>query len=301
MSITDHIIVVGSIAFDNIETTKAKRDNLLGGSAVYFSIAASLFSKVHIVGVVGNDFDSKYIDLLKQKGIDTQYIEKVEGKTFRWGGIYNYDFSHRETLFTELGVFSNFKPKVSSLEVKQPIVFLANIQPSLQIDVINQLPDSSLIVLDTMNLWIDNSFEELIEVIKRSDILLINDEEIVQLTNNDNLEEGALKLLEFGLQYVIVKKGGDGALIINKDSIISIPAFPNLEVVDPTGAGDSFAGGFLGTLVSTDSHSIKNAVIHGTAIASFTISQFGIEGILNLKYNNIIKRVKLLNQLLEGI
>lgn len=301
MSMKDHIIVVGSIAFDNIETIKEKQDNLLGGSAIYFSIAASLFSKVHIVGVVGGDFDNRYINLLNQKGINTRHIEQVEGETFRWGGLYNQDFSHRDTLFTELGVFSDFKPKVSSIDVKRPLVFLANIQPSLQLDVISQLPNSSLIVLDTMNLWIDNNFNELIEVIKKSDILLINDEEIIQLTNNKNLEQGALKLLEFGLQYVIIKKGRDGSLIINKDLVISIPAFPVSEVVDPTGAGDSFAGGFIGTLTSTDINSIKNAVVHGTAVASFTISKFGIEGILNLEYKNIIKRVKLLNQLLEGI
>ncbi len=289
------IVVVGSVAFDNIETVKGKRERLLGGSGVYFSLAASLFTKIHLIGIVGEDFDSSYIDMLNSKSISTENLIMESGKTFSWGGKYSDDFSHRDTLFTELGVFENFKPQINNLKAEQPILFLANIQPSLQMDVIDKVNHPSLIVMDTMNLWIDNDFHLLMEVIKKTDILLINDEEVIQLTNIDNLHEAGKTLLQQGLKYIIIKQGGDGASIISNNKITHIPAVPNIDVFDPTGAGDSFAGGFLGYIASNKNFDIINAVIYGTAIASYTVSAFGIEKIKNLQLNNIKNRIKLVH------
>jgi sugar/nucleoside kinase (ribokinase family) len=295
------IIVVGSVAFDNIETIKGKHTRLLGGSGTYFSIAASLFSKVYLVGVVGDDFNESYIKMFNSKSISTDYLNQAIGETFHWGGIYSDDFSTRKTLFTKLGVFENFSPKIDSNLFNDSILFLANIQPELQQTMINQINNSSLIVLDTMNLWIDNNSDELLDVIKQSDILLINDEEILQLTNSSNIENAAKFLLNNGLKYVIVKKGNKGSLIVSKDMRISVPAVPNIDVFDPTGAGDSFAGGFLGYIASNDNFDIINAVITGTAIASYTVSDFGINGIKNLELHNIEKRIKLITNLMKGL
>ena len=307
----EDIVVVGSVAFDDIQTIKGDEKRLLGGSGTYFSIAASLFSKVHLVGVVGEDFDSSYIELFNSKTISTKYLSKEPGKTFHWGGVYSDDFSTRDTLFTELGVFENFNPQIKSQDFNTPILFLANIQPSLQMAVLNQMNNASLIVMDTMNLWIDNNYDELIEVIKKVDILLINDEEIIQLTNTNNIENAAKSLLQYGLEYVIVKKGGQGSLLVSKNNIIPIPAVPGIEVFDPTGAGDSFAGGFIGSLASTSESFyveinnaddiIVNSIIVGTALASHTVSDFGIRGIKNLKLHNIEKRIKLIANLMKGL
>ena len=294
------IVVVGSVAFDNIETVKGKRERLLGGSGVYFSLAASLFTKIHLIGIVGEDFDSSYIDMLNSKSISTENLIIESGKTFSWGGKYSDDFSHRDTLFTELGVFEDFQPKITGSTFDAPILFLANIQPSLQNDVINQIDNASLTVLDTMNLWIDNNYNELLEVIKKCDILLINDEEIMQLTKNNDLESAAHSLLNLGASYVIVKQGGAGSLIISNELNIHIPAVPGLDIVDPTGAGDSFAGAFLGYLAS-NSNNIIDAVITASALASYTVSEFGIEGIQNLELHNIEKRVKLITDLMRGL
>ena len=295
------IIVVGSVAFDDIETNKGKETRLLGGSGTYFSIAASLFTKVHLVGVVGDDFEQSYIDMFNSKLIVTDYLKQEKGETFHWGGIYSNDFSTRDTLFTKLGVFENFNPKIDAKLFDAPILFLANIQPELQQKMINQIPNPSLIVLDTMNLWIDNNCDQLLNVIKQSDILLINDEEILQLTNMSSIQNAAKSLLSYNLQYIIVKQGGSGSLVVSKDSIISIPAVPNIDVFDPTGAGDSFAGGFLGYIASHSDFNIFNAVIMGTAIASYTVSDFGINGIKNLELHNIKKRVKLITSLMKGL
>ena len=297
----EDIVVVGSIAFDDIQTIKGSEKRLLGGSGTYFSIAASLFSKVHLVGVVGEDFDSSYIELFHSKSISTKYLIKESGQTFHWGGVYSDDFSTRDTLFTELGVFENFNPQIKNQDFNNPILFLANIQPSLQMEVLNQIDHASLIVMDTMNLWIDNNYDELIEVVKKVDILLINDEEILQLTNHSNLEYAAHELLGDKLKHIIIKRGGDGSLIVSNDNIISIPAVPNINVFDPTGAGDSFAGGFLGYLASNSKLNIIDAVITGTAIASYTVSDFGIRGIKNLQLHNIEKRIKLITDLMKGL
>ena len=307
----EDIVVVGSVAFDDIQTIKGDEKRLLGGSGTYFSIAASLFSTVHLVGIVGEDFDSSYMELFDSKLISTKYLSKEKGETFHWGGVYSDDFSTRDTLFTKLGVFQNFNPKIKNKDFNNPILFLANIQPSLQMAVLNQIDNASLIVMDTMNLWIDNNYDELIEVIKKVDILLINDEEIIQLTNKNNIEEAAQHLLQYGLEYIIVKKGGQGSLLVSKNNIIPIPAVPGIEVFDPTGAGDSFAGGFIGSLSLTNESFdieinipddiITKAIIVGTALASYTVSDFGIKGIKNLELHNIEKRIKLITDLMKGL
>tara|TARA_B100000609_G_C17221151_1_gene440133 strand:- start:65 stop:970 length:906 start_codon:yes stop_codon:yes gene_type:complete len=295
------IVVVGSVAYDDVKTIKGDKKRLLGGSGTYFSIAASLFTKVNLVGVVGDDFNSSDIEMFNKNSIDTKYLKKEVGSTFHWGGIYSDDFSERETIFTNLGVFENFDPEIDSNSFDNPILFLANIQPSLQMKVINQVNDSDLVVLDTMNLWIENNLNQLIQVIKKSDILLINDEEAIQITNENNLQNAGEKLLDFGLRYVIIKKGGKGSMIISDSESIKIPAVPNIDVYDPTGAGDSFAGGFLGYLSKNDSTDIINAVIHGTAVASYTVSNFGIKGIENLELHNLKKRVKLINNIMKDM
>ena len=295
------IVVVGSVAYDDVKTIKGDKKRLLGGSGTYFSIAASLFTKVNLVGVVGDDFNSSDIEMFNKNSIDTKYLKKEVGSTFHWGGIYSDDFSERETIFTNLGVFENFDPEIDSNSFDNPILFLANIQPSLQMKVINQVNDSDLVVLDTMNLWIENNLNQLIQVIKKSDILLINDEEAIQITNENNLQNAGEKLLDFGLRYVIIKKGGKGSMIISDSESINVPAVPNIDVYDPTGAGDSFAGGFLGYLSKNDSTDIINAVIHGTAVASYTVSNFGIKGIENLELHNLKKRVKLINNIMKDM
>ncbi len=299
--IAKDIVVVGSIAFDDIETIKGKRKRLLGGSGTYFSIAASLFTKVHLIGIIGDDFNQSYIDMFHSKSISTDYLVKESGKTFSWGGKYNSDFSERDTLFTDLGVFENFSPKIDGEKFDKPILFLANIQPSLQMEVINQVINPSLIVMDTMNLWIDNNIDELNAVIKKVDILLINDEEAIELTGIENLYSAGISLLKQGPKYIIIKKGGEGSVIISEKDNIEIPAIPNIDVFDPTGAGDSFAGGFLGYIASNNTFDIVKAVLNGTAIASYTVSGFGIEKIEKIKLHNIIKRVKLLNDLTKEI
>jgi sugar/nucleoside kinase (ribokinase family) len=307
----EDIVVVGSVAFDDIQTNKGSEKRLLGGSGTYFSIAASLFTKVHLVGVVGDDFEESHIELFNAKSISTKYLSKEKGETFHWGGIYSEDFSTRDTLFTKLGVFENFNPKVSTNDFDNPILFLANIQPNLQMQMINQVTNANLVVLDTMNLWIENNYNDLIQVIEKTDILLINDEEILQLTNKENINDAARDLLKYGLKYVIVKKGSEGSLLVSQSSVATIPAVPGIDVFDPTGAGDSFAGGFLGSLASTvnkfnieineSDDIIINSIIVGTAIASFTVSNFGINGIKNLQLHNIEKRIKLITDLMKGL
>ena len=297
----EDIVVVGSVAFDDIETIKGRQNRLLGGSGVYFSLASSLFTKTHLIGIVGDDFNQDDIEMLHAKSISTNYLVHEKGKTFSWGGKYSNDFSHRDPLFTELGVFQDFKPIIDTSKLDKPILFLANIQPSLQMSVLNQADNASLIVMDTMNLWIDNDYDELIKVIQRTDILLINDEEIIQLTNEPNIILAANKLLDLGLNYIIIKQGAKGASIISSDTTtpIFIPAVPNIDVFDPTGAGDSFAGGFLGYIALNKELDIINAVKYGTALASYTVSAFGINGIKNLELDNIKKRVKLIEDLMR--
>ncbi len=278
------LLIVGSIALDSVETPFDKVENALGGSSTYISLAASYFTHpVHIVGVVGEDFPSKYIEMLENHEIDTEGLQIIEGgKTFRWGGRYHYDLNVRDTLFTDLNVFENFDPVIPVKSKKNSFVLLGNIIPSLQNKVLDQLEDPKFVVCDTMNLWIETTKEDLLEVLKRVDVLIINDSEARLLSNEPNLIKAAKVIEKLGPKYLIIKKGEHGALLFDGDTVFSAPAYPLENIFDPTGAGDSFAGGFVGYLHKTRDLSFENlkrAVIYGSALASFCVEQFSTKGI----------------------
>ncbi len=291
MKDSKEILAVGSIAYDSIKTPKGNRDRILGGSCTYFSIAASYYTQTSIIGVVGNDFDEKSWQLFKDNNINTECVEIANGETFSWGGEYNHDYSKRETLFTNLGVFESFKPKIN-LDIKNPILYLGNIQPDLQLDVINKVKSNYLIAADSMNLWIDLFPKKVLELISKVNLFMLNDEEARQLTNKNNLEEIADDFLQLGPEIIIIKMGGEGSLIAygNKKTYISV--VPNTEVYDPTGAGDSFAGGVLGYIANHGINNPVEAAIHGTAIASYTVSGFGLENLCDLNKNDLNKKIE---------
>ena len=299
MKTQNNILVVGSIALDNIETIKGKKEKVLGGSATYFTIAASHFTEVRLVAVVGSDFTENNHAIFKKKNINTKNLQIVKGNTFAWGGKYNSDFSSRKTLFTELGVFKNFKPIIHNDHINTPIVFLGNIHPTLQLNVIKQINQNSLVITDTMNLWIDISLNELWKVIASTDIFLLNNEEAIQLTGTSNLKKASEILLSKGPETVIIKKGAEGSMIAGKENLDNIPIFPGIDVYDPTGAGDSFAGGFCGYLAKYGNKNLINAIIYGSAIASYTVSQFGVSGLKNIKLKDIEKRADIITNLLS--
>ncbi len=284
------ILAVGSIALDTLETPLDKRTDILGGSATFFAVAASLFAPVNLIGVVGTDYPEEGWQLLRDRDVDLSDVQRVDGKTFRWGARYSKDLNRRETLFTELGVFENFQPNVSAKNRKADLAYLGNIQPSLQLAVCSQLPPTSTIVADTMNLWIEVSREELHEVVEKSDIFLLNDEEAVQFTGQADLEDAAESLLRAGPSTVIIKQGKDGALLATKNSRRHIPVYPGAKVVDPTGAGDSFAGGLLGQLAQQAETGMEEAVIMAAATASYTVEGLGLEGLLKATPEGIRRR-----------
>ena len=278
------LLIVGSIALDSVETPFDKIENALGGSTTYISLASSYFTHpVHIVGVVGEDFPSKHIEMLENHEIDTEGLQIIEGgKTFRWGGRYHYDLNVRDTLFTDLNVFENFDPMIPAKSKKNSFVLLGNIMPSLQNKVLDQLEDPKFVVCDTMNLWIETAKDDLLEVLKRVDVLIINDSEARLLSNEPNLIKAAKIIRKLGPKFLIIKKGEHGALLFDENTIFSAPAYPLENIFDPTGAGDSFAGGFVGYLHKTRDLSFENlkrAVIYGSALASFCVEQFSTKGI----------------------
>ena len=290
------ILAVGSIALDTLETPLGKRTDILGGSATFFAVAASLFAPVNLIGVVGTDFPEEGWQLLRDRGVDLSDVQRVDGKTFRWGARYSEDLHHRETLFTELGVVENFQPRVSEKNRKVDLAYLGNIQPSLQLAVCGELPPSSTIVADTMNLWIEVSREELHEVVQKADIFLLNDEEAVQFTGQTDLEDAAESLLRAGPSTVIIKQGKDGALLATGNSRRHIPVYPGAEVVDPTGAGDSFAGGLLGQIAKQNESTMEEAVIMAAATASYTVEGLGLEGLLKATPEGIRRRAGAISQ-----
>jgi sugar/nucleoside kinase (ribokinase family) len=296
MSATKPILAVGSIALDSLETIEGNRTEIIGGSSTYFGLAAKLFAPVSLVGVVGEDFPQEGWNLLSNTNIDVKNIQIQPGTTFRWGGRYNNDYSHRETLFTNLGVFEKFEPSILENYKKADFLFLGNIQPDLQLNVANQMESVKTIVCDTMNLWIDLCPDKLWDVLKRVDIFLLNDEEAVQLTAKKNLSEAANQLLQSGPRVVVIKQGANGALLTYDDVSVQIPVFPIKSLIDPTGAGDSFAGGFIGHLVNSGSNDLIEAVITGAAIASFTVSGFGVEGLLEANIDSIQNRKNIIRE-----
>ncbi len=294
------ILVVGSIGLDNIKTPFGEVKNLLGGSAVHFSVAASIVGEVRLVGVVGKDFNESYIKYLEKRHIDLEGLEIKEGKTFHWEGYYEYDMNHAHTVKTELNVFQHFKPKIPERYKNSEYVFLANIDPFLQLEVLRQIKSPKLIVADTMNYWIESKREMLLEVIKKIDIMLLNDSEARELMRTPNLVKAAKKIMSLGPKTVIIKKGEHGAIMFNSNNSIFIaPAFPLEDLIDPTGAGDSFAGGMISFLSKQDvinEMNLRKAVVFGTVIASFTVQNFGTKALDNITYNDIKLRYRQLSK-----
>ncbi len=289
------VTVVGSVALDTVETPYGKNDEGLGGAAVYFSFAASLFSNVNLVGVVGEDFPAQHIELLQSKSIDLAGLETASGKTFRWSGRYHDDINERDTLDTQLNVFESFHPKVPEQAGKAPFLFLGNIHPSLQLEVLEQAT-AKFVGLDTMNLWIDITRTELEAVLAKVNALIINDAEAKQLTGKLNLRDAAADIRAMGPDVVVIKKGEHGCMLFGaEDEIFVIPAFPLENVIDPTGAGDSFAGGFIGYLAQsqkTDFESLKKAVAYGSVVASFTCEAFGPDRLVQVDRSLLDERFK---------
>lgn len=288
------LLVVGSVAFDAVETPFGKCEKMLGGSASHFSISASYFTDVRIVGVVGGDFSDEDATVFAKHSIDTTDLEKIpDGKTFRWFGRYDYDLNVAHTLDTQLNVFADFKPKLSDRSKQSRLVFLGNIQPELQREVREQVPGAELVALDTMNLWIDNTRESLLRTIKGVDVVIINDAEARQLTEIPNLIKAARTILSWGPKALIVKRGEYGAALFTSDNYFAIPAYPLESVFDPTGAGDTFAGGFMGYLASQDKldeAAMRRAMIFGSVMASFNVEEFGTDRVRRLTHAEINDR-----------
>ena len=292
------LVIVGTVAFDAIETPFGKTDKILGGAATYIGLSASNFDvDAAAVSVVGGDFPQEYLDLLKDRNINIEGVEIVkDGKTFFWSGKYHNDMNSRDTLATELNVLADFNPIVPDNYKDSDVVMLGNLHPIVQTGVLDQMTTKpKLVVLDTMNFWMDSALDQLHEVIKRVDVITINDEEARQLTGEYSLVVAARKIHEMGPKYVVIKKGEHGALLFHDDNVFYAPALPLEEVFDPTGAGDTFAGGFAGYLASTGDVSfenMKNAVIYGSTLASFCVEKFGTERMLNLTQDEVNKRLQ---------
>lgn len=291
------LVIVGTVAFDAIETPFGKTDKILGGAATYIGLAASQF-KVDgaIVSIVGGDFPKEDLKMLEEKGMDLSGLEVVEsGKTFFWSGKYHNDMNTRDTLITDLNVLADFNPKVPENYRDAEVVMLGNLHPIVQLSVIEQMDSPKLIVLDTMNFWMDSAMEDLSKVIAKVDVITINDEEARQLSGEYSLVKAAHKIMEMGPKYVVIKKGEHGALLFSEDDVFFAPAMPLREVFDPTGAGDTFAGGFTGYLARTGDYSydnMKNAVINGSALASFCVEKFGPDRLLNLTNKEVHERIQ---------
>jgi sugar/nucleoside kinase (ribokinase family) len=287
------ILVVGSVALDTVETPFGKVDDSLGGSAVYFSVSASYFTPVNLVAVVGQDFPERHVTLLHKHGVDTEGLKKVSGKTFRWKGHYMYDLNQAHTLDTQLNVFADFSPELPEKYKSSEVVFLANIDPVLQRKVLEQVKKPKLVACDTMNFWIESKRDELIKTLALVDILVINEAEVRQLANEKNLVKATKIILEFGPKALVVKRGEYGALFFTRKHIFSAPALPLENVVDPTGAGDSFAGGFMGYLTQCglrDDSNLRRAMIFGSVMASFNVEDFSLNRLTRLKKPEIKKR-----------
>lgn len=299
------MLIVGSLAFDAIESPFGKTDKILGGAGTFIGLAASQFDvESAIVSVVGDDFPEAYLQLLRDKNIDLEGVEIVPGgKTFFWSGKYHNDLNTRDTLVTELNTLADFDPKVPEGFKSSDIVMLGNLHPNIQLSVIEQLETRpKLIVLDTMNYWMDNTLDELLAVLKKVDVLALNDEEARQLTGEYSLVRAAQKIYGLGPKYVVIKKGEHGALLFNEDQIFFAPALPLEEVFDPTGAGDTFAGGFAGYLAASKNISfdnLKNAVIHGSNLASFCVEKFGTERMVGLTFEEVQQRLEQFKQLTQ--
>jgi sugar/nucleoside kinase (ribokinase family) len=309
------ITVVGSIAYDAVKTPFGERKRMLGGAAVHFALAASFFEQVRVVGPIGDDFGEPDMQVMRDHGVDVSDVERVAGgKTFFWRGEYGWDLNSRETLDTKLGVFEGFAPKLSPASRASDVLFLANIQPDLQREVRAQLPDARFVALDSMNLWIDIARESLVEAIKLCDCVILNDAELRQLTGKPNLLSAARDVLSWtsppseagrarGPRVIVAKQGEYGAALVTRENFFALPAFPLESVVDPTGAGDSFAGGFVGYIAAhlgsedLSDGLLRAAMAHGTALASFNVEEFGTERVVRLTDEEIAARVQELREI----
>jgi len=290
-----NVLAVGSVALDTVETPFGRREEILGGSATYFSYACSFFAPVNLVAVVGEDFPPEYRAALEKRGIDLAGLEVRPGRTFRWGGSYRYDMNEAETEFTSLNVFEGYHPRIPADYRRSGYVFLANIDPHLQLEVLEQVRRPRLVVGDTMNLWIGLKKEVVWEVVKKLDILIFNDAEARQLTGEVSLKKAAEKIVRAGPEHVVIKKGEHGALLFSQKEIFSAPGLPLETVMDPTGAGDSFAAGFVGYLAKEEnltSSVLRRAVIYGSVMASFNVEDFSLNRLKKLKKGDIEKRYR---------
>jgi sugar/nucleoside kinase (ribokinase family) len=300
----NRLLIVGTVAFDSIETPDTRVNKILGGAATHISISASLFNiNSAVISIVGGDFPTEYFEIFKKRNIDISSL-KIEknGKTFYWIGKYAKNMNQRDTLKTEVNVLENFDPVVPENFTSPNVLVLGNLDPRVQLKVMEQIiKPPTITILDTMNFWMDNAMENLKKIISKVDLICINDDEVKQLTGLNSLAEGARKILNMGPNYVIVKKGEYGSMLVDKLNTFECPAFPVKKVKDPTGAGDSFAGGLAGYLTKVNSSSfddIKKAIMYGTTTASFSVEGFGINGIEKINYNDIINRVDFINKLL---
>lgn len=291
------LLIVGTVAFDSIKTPFGKVNKILGGSGMYIGLSSSVFNIDNsIVSVVGEDFPKKYLSILKDKNINISGIEIIRGgKTFFWEGVYHNDMNHRDTITTELNVLANFSPIVPENYKNAEIVLLGNLHPAIQLSVLEQMSSKpKLVILDTMNYWMDNTLDELIKVISKVDLLCINDQEAEQLTGENDLKLAAEKISKLGPKFLIIKKGEFGSVLYSEDDYYSCPVYPTKEVKDPTGAGDTFAGGLAGYLASCEKISfeeVKKGVLYGTSLASYCIEDFGPNNIMNLDINLIEERI----------
>jgi sugar/nucleoside kinase (ribokinase family) len=296
------VLVVGTVAFDSIETPFGSAERILGGSASYFALAASFFTAVRIVGVIGQDFPQAYLDLFTRRKIDLEGLRRENGDTFHWRGRYHEDINVRDTLELHLNVLAGFVPQLPERYRDAEYVFLGNIDPVMQLEVLNQIRHMKLVVCDTMDHWIQGSPEELRKVLKRIEMLVINDSEARLLSGYNNIVRAARAILKMGPKAVLVKRGEYGVLQFSDSSIFATPAYPLEEVFDPTGAGDSFAGGFMGQLARSADHSqrgIRRAIVYGSVVASFTVEDFGVKRLTNVSHQDIEERYKSFTELTD--
>lgn len=289
------LLVVGSVAYDSVETPSAKRDDVLGGSATFFSYAASFFTDVRLVAVIGEDFREEDLDLLRDRRVDLAGLVREKGESFRWGGRYHDNMNERTTLFTYLNVFQNFKPVLPAAYRSTPLVFLANIDPALQLDVLDQVSSPELVACDTMNFWIDGKRSELLQLLRRIDVLVINEEEALDLSGAHYVASAGRAIQELGPRTVIVKRGEYGAVLFSGEDIFFVHGYPVADLTDPTGAGDTFAGGFMGYLTRTRDFSPRNmrvATVVGSLMASFVVEGFSLEGLYNVDMQKIHERYR---------
>jgi sugar/nucleoside kinase (ribokinase family) len=296
------LLVVGSVALDSVRTPFGKADDVLGGSATFFSYAASFFTRVRLVAVVGGDFPKGHLDLLGQRGIDVAGLQVADGSTFRWAGEYGYDLNEAKTLDTRLGVFADFRPTLPPTYRQTPFVFLANIDPDLQLDVLRQVERPRLAALDTMNFWIRGKREALRRVLAEVDALMVNDAEARMLADEPNLIRAARKILGYGPLTVVVKRGEYGVLMVSEERFFFAPAFPLESVYDPTGAGDTFAGGFMGCVARSgrvDEPTLRRAIVYGSVMASFAVEDFSLNRLLRLTPEEIEARYQTFQEMMR--